>query len=63
MIAVAFVLAGSVRGVLTAVRFTSDRGFGAGQTRSVARFADILAALMSQNLIDRILSETGRPPV
>ncbi|MCX6873096.1 MAG: GAF domain-containing protein [Verrucomicrobia bacterium] len=55
MIAVPFVLAGSVRGVLTAVRFTRDAAFGESETRSVKRCADILATLLVQNLTARIL--------
>jgi len=55
LIAVPLVLAGSVRGVLTAVRFTSHKPFGDCETRSVQRYAEILANLLSQNLITKIL--------
>ena len=55
MIAVPFVLAGSVRGVLTAVRFTRDESFGERESRSVQHHAKILANLMLQNLTARIL--------
>jgi DNA-directed RNA polymerase specialized sigma24 family protein len=55
MVAVPFVLAGAPRGVLTAVRFTSDAAFGESETRIVGRYAEILANLMVQNLTARIL--------
>ncbi len=55
MIAVPFVLAGTVRGVLTAVRLTGNAPFGETETRIIARFAEILASLMVQNLTARIL--------
>jgi len=55
MIAVPFVLAGTVRGVLSAVRFTTDKPFGESDTRSIGHCAEILASLMLQNLTSRIL--------
>ena len=55
MIAVPMVLAGTVRGVLTAVRFTPHNPFGECETRIVERYAEILANLLSQNLIAKIL--------
>lgn len=56
MIAVPFVLGGTVRGVLTAVRFTRDVAFVEHDTRIVQRYAEILANLLIQNLTSRILS-------
>lgn len=55
MIAVPFILVGSVRGVLTAVRFRNDESFSDRETRSLERFSEILASLMLQNLAARIL--------
>ena len=55
MIAVPFVLAGTVRGVLTAVRLTREEPFGEKETRIIANHAEILAVLMVQNLTRRIL--------
>ena len=56
MIAVPFVLAGTVRGVLTAVRLTRDDAFGEKETRIVGNHAEILADLMVRNLTRKILS-------
>jgi DNA-directed RNA polymerase specialized sigma24 family protein len=56
MIAVPFTLAGSVQGVLTAVRLTPDRDFSPPETVTVARFSEVLAQLLLQQLTDRILS-------
>ena len=56
MIAVPFVLAGSARGVLTAVRFTRDEAFGECETRSLQRYGEILASLMLQNLTAKVLA-------
>jgi DNA-directed RNA polymerase specialized sigma24 family protein len=55
MIAVPFVLAGTIRGVLTAVRFTSNKPFAKATILSIGRYADILANLMLQNLTTKIL--------
>lgn len=55
MIAVPFVLAGTVRGVLTAVRTTSDMPFGEKETRIVSCYAEILGNLMIQNLTAKIV--------
>ncbi len=55
MIAVPFVLAGTARGVLTAVSLSRDEAFGERETRIVARYAEILANLMERNLISKIL--------
>lgn len=55
MIAVPFLLGGSARGVLTAVRFTEDEGFGDRETAVIGRCAEILAKLMVQNLASAIL--------
>ncbi len=55
MIAVPFVLAGTARGVLTAVSLSHDQAFSDRETRIVTRYAEILASLMVQNLNDRIL--------
>jgi len=55
MIAVPMVLAGTVRGVLTAVRFTRSEPFDSRETLAVARYAEILANLLAQNLTAKIL--------
>ena len=55
MIAVPVALAGTVRGVLTAVRFTRTEPFASAETTAVARYAEILASLLTQNLTARIL--------
>ena len=55
MIAVPMVLAGTARGVLTAVRITRTEPFDPGETLAVARYAEILANLLIQNLTSRIL--------
>jgi DNA-directed RNA polymerase specialized sigma24 family protein len=55
MIAVPFVLAGTVRGVLTAVRFKSVGQFEAAGIDVLARHSEILAELMIRNLTARIL--------
>lgn len=55
MIAVPFVLADSVRGVLTAVRLTCEEPFGDRETRIIRNQAELLAALIMQNLTHKIL--------
>lgn len=55
MIVVPFVLGGTIRGVMTAVRLARDDPFGESETRIVGRYAEILASLMVQKLTDRIL--------
>ena len=55
MIAVPFVLEGAVRGVLTAVRFTEDGGFGEQETAVIGRCAEILSQLMVRNLAGAIM--------
>ncbi|MGL4401880.1 MAG: GAF domain-containing protein [Luteolibacter sp.] len=55
MIAVPFLLGGSVRGVLTAVRFRENEGFGESETAVVGRCAEILSKLMVQNLAGAIM--------
>ena len=55
MIAVPFVLEGAVRGVLTAVRFTEDEGFGERETAVIGRCAEILSKLLVQNLAGTIM--------
>ena len=55
MIAVPFHLGGTVRGVLTAVRFEDDGGFGARETGVIGRCAEILSSLMIQNLAGQIM--------
>jgi DNA-directed RNA polymerase specialized sigma24 family protein/putative methionine-R-sulfoxide reductase with GAF domain len=55
MIAVPFLLEGTIRGVLTAVRFSEDGGFGDRETAVIGRCAEILAKLMVQNLAGAIM--------
>jgi hypothetical protein len=55
MIAVPFVLAGTVRGVLTAVRLTHGDPFGERETQLVGYHAEVMANLMVRNLTDQIL--------
>lgn len=55
MIAVPVVLAGSVRGVLTAVRCTRDEAFGPKEIHSLVRYSQILADLLVQKLTAKIL--------
>ncbi len=55
MIAVPFLLAGAVKGVLTAVRLTSDEPFDAAEKESLARHSEILAELMTHRLTEKIL--------
>ncbi len=55
MIAVLFVLEGAIKGVLTAVRLTSDEPFDAGEMGSLARLSEILAELMIHGLAEKIL--------
>jgi DNA-directed RNA polymerase specialized sigma24 family protein len=55
MIAVPFLLEGAIRGVLTAVRFSEDGGFGDRETAVIGRCAEILAKLMVQNLAGAIM--------
>jgi DNA-directed RNA polymerase specialized sigma24 family protein len=55
MIAVPFVLAGPVRGVLTAVRLVSEQPFGNRETAMLERHSEILAAGFICSLTERIL--------
>ena len=55
MMAVPFVLAGSARGVLTAISLTRDDAFGPRETARLGRCSSILAKLMIGNLTERIL--------
>ena len=55
MIAVPFVLAGTVRGVLTAVRLIGTEPFGDREIGIVGRHSEVLANLMLQNLTAKIL--------
>lgn len=55
MIAVPFLLGGAVRGVLTAVRFTEDEGFGDRKTTGIGCCAEILSKLIVRNLATAIL--------
>jgi DNA-directed RNA polymerase specialized sigma24 family protein len=55
MIAVPFMLSGTARGVLTAVRLTHGDPFGERETRLVGYQAEILAALIERNLSNQIL--------
>jgi DNA-directed RNA polymerase specialized sigma24 family protein len=55
MIAVPFLLEGAARGVLTAVRFTEDGGFGDRETAVIGRCAEILSKLMVGNLAGAIM--------
>lgn len=55
MIAVPFTLAGTIRGVLTAVRLTRVEPFGEKETRIIGNHAEILAVLMLGNLTRKIL--------
>ncbi|MES2921327.1 MAG: hypothetical protein V4819_07265 [Verrucomicrobiota bacterium] len=56
MIAVPFVLGETVRGVLTAVSFTHEEGFGGKELERVVRYSQILTTLMEQNLTAKILA-------
>lgn len=55
MIAVPFVLAGTVRGVLTVVRLSGDTAFEPEQSDIVVRYSEILSGLMTRGLTERIL--------
>ncbi len=60
MIAVPFQIGGSVRGVVTAVRFARAGIFGEKETAVLARHAEIMAGLMTRAIEERILAT--RPP-
>jgi hypothetical protein len=56
MITVPFLLTRTIKGVLTAVRLTSDEPFDAREKESLARHSEILAEPVIHRLTEKILS-------